>query len=145
VKNILLVEDDSFFVDIYTTKLKEANFSVEVAGNGEEALRKIKEKVPDLVLLDIVLPYIDGWEILEKIKNEKLKTELPSIKTRGKKRTKFSSPMKNESLENLKIVVLSNLGQKEEIEKGLELGATKYLIKAQYTPSQVVEEIKSLF
>ena len=125
MKNILLVEDDPFLIDIYTTKLKDSGFSVEVAKEGEEALRKLNEEKFDLLILDIVLPQIDGWEVLEKIKNEKLK-------------------MKNESLENLKIIVLSNLGQKEEVEKGLKLGATKYLIKAHYTPSEVVEEIKEI-
>jgi len=121
MKNILLVEDDPFLIDIYTTKLREAGFLVEVAEDGEKGLRKLREKNFDLLVLDIVLPQIDGWEILNKIKNEKLK-------------------IKN----NLKIIVLSNLGQKEEVEKGLELGADKYLIKAHYTPSEVVEEIKDL-
>lgn len=119
MEQILLVEDDPFLIDIYTTKLKEAGFSIEVAVNGEEAIRKIKEKRPDLVVLDIVLPQIDGWEILRKIKSE------PKFK-------------------NLKVIILSNLGQKEEVEKGMDLGAVKYLIKAHYTPSQVVEEIKKI-
>ena len=117
MKRILLIEDDPFLTDIYTTKFKKANLEVEVATDGEEALAKLKEKTPDLVVLDLVLPRIDGWEILSKIKA-------------------------NPKLKNLKVVVLSNLGQKEEVEKGLKLGATKYLIKAHYTPSQVVEEIK---
>lgn len=117
MKHILLVEDDPFLVDIYTTKFKKANLEVEVATNGEEALAKLKEKTPDLVVLDLVLPRIDGWEILSKIKA-------------------------NPKLKNLKVVVLSNLGQKEEVEKGLKLGATKYLIKAHCTPSQVAEEVK---
>jgi DNA-binding response OmpR family regulator len=121
MKSILLVEDDPFLIDIYTTKLKDSGFSVEVAKDGEEAQRLLNEEKFDLLLLDIVLPQIDGWEILEKIKNEKLK-------------------IKN----NLKIIVLSNLGQKEEVEKGLRLGADKYLIKAHYTPSEVVEEIKAI-
>jgi DNA-binding response OmpR family regulator len=116
MKKILLVEDDPFLIDIYTTKLKAAGFSVEVAKDGQEAIRKLNEKTPDLLLLDIVLPQIDGWEILEKARN----------------------------FEKLKILVLSNLGQKEEVEKGLKLGATKYLIKAHYTPSEVVEEIKKV-
>jgi len=123
MKSILLVEDDQFLIDIYTTKLKDSGFSVEVAKEGESALRKLNEEKFDLLLLDIVLPQIDGWEILEKIKNEKPKTK---------------------NLENLKIVILSNLGQKEEVERGLRLGATKYLIKAHYTPSEVVEEIKEI-
>jgi len=133
MKNILLVEDDPFLIDIYTTKLKEEGFSVEVATGGEEGLKKIREKKFSLLVLDIVLPKIDGWEILEK-----LKTELPK-EAKVKMRTKFSSPIKN-----LKIIILSNLGQKEEVEKGLRLGADKYLIKAHYTPSEIVEEIKKV-
>jgi len=133
MKQILLIEDDPFLIDIYTTKLKEEGFSVEVATGGEEGLKKIREKKFSLLVLDIVLPKIDGWEILEK-----LKTELPK-EAKVKMRTKFSSPIKN-----LKIIILSNLGQKEEVEKGLRLGADKYLIKAHYTPSEIVEEIKKV-
>ncbi len=117
MQNILLVEDDPFLIDIYTTKLEESGFSVEVANDGEVALRKARENKPDLVILDIVLPQIDGWEILRRIKSE------PEFK-------------------NLKVIILSNLGQKEEVEKGIKLGAAKYLIKAHYTPSQVIKEIK---
>ena len=119
MKQILLVEDDPFLIDIYVTKFKEAGFSVEVANDGEEGLRKLNEEKFTLLVLDIVLPHIDGWEILEKIKS-------------------------NEKLKNLKIVVLSNLGQKGEVERGIKLGATKYLIKAHYTPSEVVKEIKEV-
>ena len=119
-KSILLVEDDPFLIDIYTTKLKESGFGVEVASDGESALRKVKEKEPGLVILDIVLPQLDGWEILRQIKSD------PKLK-------------------NIKIIILSNLGQKEEVERGVELGAVKYLIKAHYTPSQVVEEIKEIY
>lgn len=126
MKQILLVEDDPFLVDIYTTKLKEVSFDVEVSDDGEEALRTIKQNNlqkkslwPDLLVLDIVLPRIDGWEILKEIKGD-------------------------ERLKNIKVMILSNLGQKSEVEKGLALGATKYLIKAHYAPSEVVEEIKEI-
>ncbi len=119
MKSILLIEDDPFLIEIYTTKLKEAGFSIEVARDGKEGLRKIKEKRPDLLVLDIVLPQIDGWEILKQIK-EKI------------------------GFKDLKVVILSNLGQKNEVEKGLKLGATKYLIKAHYTPSEVIEEVKKV-
>lgn len=118
MKNILLVEDDPFLIDIYSTKLKESGFGVEVASDGEKALTKASEKKYDLVILDIVLPQMDGWEILGKIKEG--------------------------SNKDLKIIILSNLGQKSEVEKGLKMGATKYLIKAHYTPSEVVEEIKKI-
>ncbi len=77
MKSILLVEDDPFLIDIYTTKFKEEGFSVEVANDGEEGLRKLgegNEEKFDLLVLDIVLPHVDGWEILKEIKaSEKLK------------------------------------------------------------------------
>jgi DNA-binding response OmpR family regulator len=119
MKKILLVEDDSFLIDIYTTKLKESGFSVEVASEGDEAIRKAKEEEFDLVLLDIVLPKVDGWDILRQIKAES-------------------------KLKDLKVIIISNLSQKEEVEKGMNLGAEKYLIKAHYTPSEVAKEIKEV-
>jgi len=119
MKTILLIEDDPFLVEIYSTKLKEAGFLVMVAGEGDEGLKKMKEKTPDLLLLDIVLPSLNGWEILRDIK-------------------------RNDKLSNLKVVILSNLGEKEEVEKGLRLGAVRYLVKAHYTPSEVVEEIRKI-
>lgn len=119
MKHILLVEDDPFLNDIYATKLKEAGFSVEVTEDGKTALKKLSDKVPDLLVLDIVLPHINGWDILKTIQ-------------------------KDENLRNFPVIVLSNLGQKTEVEKGLRLGAIKYLIKAHYTPSEVIEEIKKM-
>jgi CheY-like chemotaxis protein len=119
MKTILLVEDDPFVVDIYSTKLESAGFSVEVAEDGEEALRKLKEKKPDLMVLDIVLPNIDGWELLKMIRTEM-------------------------GMEDLKVVVLSNLSQKEEVQKGINLGVIRHFVKASFTPSEVVEEIKKI-
>lgn len=118
-KTILLVEDDPFLIDIYSTKLKESGFLVEVAERGDLIFSKLEEKTPDLIILDVVLPQMDGWEILKKIKSD------PQFK-------------------DLKVIILSNLGQKEEVEKGIGLGAVRYLIKAHYTPSQVAEEVKKV-
>jgi len=118
-KKILLIEDDPFLVDIYSSKIKKAGFLIEIAEDGEKGLQRAKEGKPDLVLLDIVLPKMDGWEVLEKIRQD-------------------------ENLKDLKVVVLSNLGQKEEVEKGIALKATKYLIKAHYAPSDVIKEIEEL-
>lgn len=122
-KKILIVEDDPFLLDIYKTKLEASGFGVDVATTGEDCLDKIKEKKYDLMVLDIVLPRIDGWEILAKINEQKRNGT-------------------NANLDGMKIVILSNLGQKEEIKKGLQLGADGFMIKAHFTPSQIVEEIE---
>jgi len=119
MKKILLVEDDPFLIDIYATKLKLEGFDLITAKDGEEALEKLKKNKPVLIILDIVLPNMDGWQVLKQIKNI-------------------------QGAEKIKILVLSNLGQKEEVEKGLELGADKYLIKSNFTPSNVVKELKEL-
>jgi len=119
MKSILLVEDDPFLIDIYRKKLEDTGFKVKVAETGEKALRSAQNEKPDLLILDIVLPQLEGWEILRRIK------EKPELKS-------------------LKVIILSNLGQKEEVQKGLKMGAAKYLIKAHYTPSEIIEEIKKV-
>ncbi len=115
-KKVLLIEDDPLIVEIYTTKLKESGFDVDSVFDGEEALRKIGEKKYDILLLDVVLPHLTGFELLEKIKKQEI-----------------GSP---------KIFILSNLSQREDVERAERLGASGYLIKAQYTPSEVVKEIR---
>ena len=116
---ILIIEDDPFLLEIYTSKFEEAGFDVNTAKNGELALSAIKEAVPDVILLDIVMPKMDGYELLRELKKEKLDKKM-------------------------KIVLLTNLGQKEEVEKGLKLGADDYVIKAHFTPTEVVAKVKSL-
>jgi len=115
-KSILLVEDDALLVDIYSTKLQLSGFEVRVVDNGDKVFAEVKKKKPDLVLLDIVLPHMDGWDILQRLN-------------------------KMDEMKDVPIVILSNLGQKEEVEKGLRLGAAKYLIKAYHTPSEIVQEV----
>lgn len=119
MKSILLVEDDPFVIDIYRKKLTEAGFSVEVTQDKEETLKKISERKPDLMLLDIVLPNVEGGDLLKEIKEDL-------------------------SFRDIKVAILSNLGQKDDVERGLKLGAERYFIKAHYTPTQVVEEIKKM-
>ncbi len=118
-KSILLIEDDPFLIDIYTQKFKKSDFDVRVADNASKAFQLLEEKIPDIILLDIVLPQMDGWAILKKIRS-------------------------NKDWDNCQVIVFSNLGQKEEVEKGLNLGATKYLIKSQYTPLEIVKEISQM-
>jgi len=116
-KNILIVEDDEFLRTLMSKKLSSAGFNVSAATDGEKAIEKIKEEKPDLVLLDLILPSIDGFEVLSKIKQDS-------------------------ETKNIPVIILSNLGQKEEIEKGLKLGASDYLIKAQFTTEEILEKIK---
>jgi DNA-binding response OmpR family regulator len=119
MNNILLVEDDTLLIDIYSTKLKEAGYEVNVVSDGEKVLESVKKHKPALVLLDIVLPELDGWGVLKAIKEDS-------------------------ATKDTKVLVLSNLGQKEEVDKGIKLGAVQYLVKAHHTPSQVVSEVAAL-
>ena len=119
-KKILLVDDDEFLLDMYSLKFREAGFEVEIARGGEAALGILRQgATPDIVLLDIVMPSIDGFEFLRIADKENLKKEA-------------------------KIIVLSNLGQKEDIYKGMALGAKDYIVKANSTPSEVVKKVQSI-
>lgn len=118
-KKVLLVEDDPLLTDIYTTKLKELDIELLHVDDGEKVIPTIRKERPDLVILDIVLPHMDGWDILVDIKSD-------------------------EAIKDTKVMVLSNLGQKDEIDKGLQLGAAEYLIKAHETPTQIAEAAKKL-
>ncbi len=116
---ILLIEDDAFVSDVYQTKLSHEGFEISVAENGIKAMEKLKKIIPDIILLDVMMPYMDGKEVLKRLK-------------------------KNKKWENIPIIILTNLSQKEEVEELLEKGADDYLIKSHFTPSEVVEKIKSL-
>ena len=118
-KKILIVEDDKFLRELIARKLTDEGFEIIEAVDGEEGIKKIKETKPDLVLLDLILPSIDGFEVLSRVKGDASLTSIP-------------------------IIILSNLGQKEEVEKGLDLGAVDYLIKAHFTPGEIIEKIKNI-
>lgn len=118
-KKILLVEDDVFIRDIYDTKLCQENFEVVMAENGSDALVKLENFLPDLILLDIVMPYMDGMDFLKEFK-------------------------KNEKWKDVPIIMLSNLSEKERVDEAMGLGVNDYLIKSHFTPSEVVEKINSL-
>lgn len=116
--SILLVEDDSFISGMYQTKLATLGYQVEVKDDGAAAWERLQQDpLPDLVLLDVVLPQKDGFEILADIRRGE--------RTRG-----------------LLVILLTNLGQKPDVERGVTLGADDYIIKAHYTPSEVVHKIE---
>ena len=114
---ILIVEDDKFLRDLLSKKLTEENFSVVTAIDGEEGMKKTQEENPDLILLDLILPGMNGFEVLKKIKENPATKDIP-------------------------IIVLSNLGQKEDIERAKKLGSEDYFVKAHFTLEEIVEKLK---
>ncbi len=119
IKKILIVEDDPMLVEIYSKKFTSEGFDTDTACSGAEAEEKVKDESFDLVLLDLVLPEADGFEVLKKIKED------PAINS-------------------LKVVVFSNLSQEEDKERASVLGADGFLTKSDYTPGEIVEHIKGL-
>jgi DNA-binding response OmpR family regulator len=118
-KKILLVEDDDFLVQMYATKLELENYTVIMATDGAKGLKLAMKEKPDLVLLDLNLPIMDGFQVLEELK-------------------------KSPDTKDIPVLVLTNYGQKENVDKCLNLGAEDYLIKAHFVPSEVVARIKKI-
>ncbi|MFC1756926.1 response regulator transcription factor [Patescibacteria group bacterium] len=119
-ETVFLIDDDDFLLDMYALKFKTVGFNVDIAHGGEEAFTKLKEGLkPDIILLDILMQKIDGFEFLEMLKKENM-------------------------LDEHLIIILSNRGQKEDIERGKKLGVADYIVKASFTPSEVVEKVKEV-
>ena len=118
-KKILIIEDEKTLRFLMVQALVDAGFEVEEAIDGEQGLQKIKENKPDLILLDLLLPGINGYEVLSKINRDS-------------------------DLESIPIIILSNLGQEEEIKKGMGLGAVDYMIKAHFTLEEIIVRIKKI-
>jgi DNA-binding response OmpR family regulator len=116
---ILLIEDDAFLVEMYTTKFELEGFEVISAEDGKKGLELSFKEKPDIILLDILMPKMDGFAVLESLKKDK-------------------------STINIPVVLLTNLGQKDDVKKGFEKGAVGYLIKAHFMPSEVVDKIKKI-
>ena len=118
---ILLVEDEQLLRDICATELTREGFKVTVALDGDEALKKAEAVMPDLILLDIILPIVDGFEVLKKIRAHR-----------------------DERLKKVPIIMLTNLGQDEDIKKAMNLGANDYLIKAHFTTEEISNKVKAI-
>ena len=117
-KKILAIEDDAFLSGLVAGKLVESGLSVVNTATGKDGLAKARLIHPDLILLDIMLPDMGGFEVLEKIKAD------PETR-------------------NIPVVILSNLGGREEIERGVKLGANSYLIKSNILPNEVAEVVQN--
>jgi len=117
MNTILIIEDDAFLRELISKKLSSAGFTPLDAIDGETGLEKAREEKPSLILLDLLLPVQDGFEVLSKLKQNPKTSSVP-------------------------VIILSNLGQKEDVDKGLSLGASDYLIKAQFTPEEIIAKVK---
>ncbi len=117
--HVLIVEDDVFLSQIYQKKFEMEGYKVSTADNGEKGLMDAKKKKPNIILLDILLPKMDGFAVLAKLKSDAEVKDIP-------------------------VILLTNLGQKEDVDKGLEQGAADYLIKAHFKPSEVVDKVRKV-
>ncbi len=118
---ILIVDDDKFLLDMYSIKFSEHGYQIETAFSGAEALEKLNQGFePDIYLVDIIMPVMDGFELIRQLREKK--------------------PTGRHA-----IVVLSNLGQKDDIDRALALGVDGYIVKASATPSEVVSKVKTIF
>ncbi|OGY21203.1 MAG: hypothetical protein A2126_02550 [Candidatus Woykebacteria bacterium GWB1_45_5] len=118
-KRILIVEDDKFVAELYEHQFTKQGFLAKIAVDGEAALAAVTAEKFDLVLLDIMIPKIDGLEVLKRLKADPAKRDIPAV-------------------------ILSNLGQEELIKQALQIGAKAYIVKSLYTPTQVVVEVRSI-
>ena len=116
---ILIAEDDMMISEIYQKKFSEKGFEVFTAFSGDQVLGIVKKEKVDIILLDLLIPKMDGFQVTEKLRN-------------------------GEYDPNIKIIISSNLSQKEDRDKVMALGADSFILKSQYTPSEMVEEIKKL-
>lgn len=119
-KTVMWVEDDAFLSEIVARKLSSKQCTLLRANDADETFKMLKTAKPDIIMLDILLPGMNGYEILEKLKNDENTKDIP-------------------------VIILSNFGQKSEVEKGLQLGAEKFLIKATLTLDEIVDEIGRTF
>lgn len=116
---ILVVEDETFLVKIYSVKLKKEGYDVQIATDGEQAVKLSQTFKPDMILLDLILPKLNGFEALEQIRKKAVTKKTP-------------------------VIVLSNLGQDEDIKRAESLGADDYLVKANFSIQDVVQKIKDV-
>jgi len=119
MKKILFIEDESALQRTFEEALKDEGFEMISALDGETGLKMAKEKNPDLILLDLILPKIEGMEVLKKLKEDEKTKDIP-------------------------VIVLTHLEELEKVEKAMELGAKAYLVKGEYSLDEVVERIKKV-
>jgi len=119
MKKILIAEDDKFLASAYRVKLSKAQYEVKTVSNGDEALQALDSFLPDLIILDLMMPVRDGFSFLEEIK-------------------------KNAKWKNTPIIVASNLSQPDDVVKAVQMGANDYIVKTDLTMKEVLAKIKKI-
>ncbi len=119
MKKILIIEDDDFLRSLAVTKLEKEGFAVLMAADGQAGLATATAEIPDLIILDLMLPVMTGFDVLKTLKA-------------------------TDSTKNIKVIVFSNLGEDSDIKTCLDMGANDYLIKANFTLDELVEKIKGM-
>lgn len=117
---VLIVEDDKFLSELISTKLTKEGFDIVLATDGETGLQKAMSDKPNIILLDIMLPGMSGFEVLEGLKKNP-----------------------DQAIAGIPVLILSNFGQESKVQQGLSLGAKDYLVKANFTTGEIVEKIKN--
>lgn len=117
--NVAIIEDDTFLAGMYEQKFRMEQMNPLMAYDGEAGLELIRAQKPDIVLLDIMMPKMDGWGVLQVLRSD------PSTKT-------------------IPVIMLTNLGQKEDVDLALKYGANDYLIKAHFNPQEVIDRVRTL-
>lgn len=117
---VLIIEDEALLSDLLVMNLRKAKFDTFLASDAEQAQKALEnEPLPDIIILDILLPGMNGFEFLQIIKN-------------------------SDKLKNIPVIILSNLGNKRDIEKGMSAGSTDYMIKAHILPEDLIKKIKEI-
>ncbi len=119
-KKILIIEDDTFLQGLAANKLQSEGFLVNTASNGNEALTDLDQNTYDAIILDLMLPDVSGFEILKQIRSRETNSQVP-------------------------ILIFSNLSDDKDIKQGLDLGATDYLVKANFTLDELADKVKKVF
>jgi DNA-binding response OmpR family regulator len=117
--NILLIEDDKLLRDLLSKKIEKAGYGIECASDGLEGMESMRKNIPDLVLLDIIMPRKSGFEVIQEMK-------------------------KDDSLKDIPIVIVSNSGQPVEIDRAKEMGVKDWIVKTEFDLDEVIEKIKKI-
>ncbi len=118
MKNVLIIEDEEIIRGILQKNLSKAGYNVNTAEDGEIGLQKMRENIPDIVLLDIVMPKADGFQVLEEMR-------------------------KDENISNIPVIVVSNSGQPVEIDKVKSFGVDDWVVKTEFDPQEVIDKVKN--